>query len=118
MPQTAMCMQDSHDCIGCGRGWGWGCPAALGEVPLTARDGPDPPQAWGTPIHTPTPTPTPGLRRSDTISSSSVASADEPSTTPFGPGERRTNDAVVTEPVNADVVEGGVVVPLVLGRAM
>jgi hypothetical protein len=59
-----------------------------------------------------------GLRRSDTISSSLVASVDEPSTTPFGPGERRTGDAVVTEPVDTDVVEGGEVIPLVLGCAM
>lgn len=52
------------------------------------------------------------------ISSSSVASADEPSTTPLGLGERRTGDAVLSELTEADVAEGGVVVPLVLGRAM
>ncbi len=45
-------------------------------------------------------------------------SADEPSTTPFRLGERRTGDAVLSEPADADVAEGGVVVPLVLGRAM
>ena len=56
-------------------------------------------------------------RRSDTISSSSVASADEPST-PFGLGVRRTGDAVLSVLAEADVAEGGVVVPLVLGRAM
>ena len=60
----------------------------------------------------------PTTRRSDTISSSSVASADEPSTTPFGLGERRTGEAVLSEPADVDVAEGGVVVPLVLGRAM
>ena len=60
----------------------------------------------------------PTTRRSDTISSSSVASADEPSTAPFGLGERRTGDAVLSELADADVAEGGVVVPLVLGRAM
>ncbi len=48
----------------------------------------------------------------------SVASAEEPSTTPFGLGERRTGDAVLSEQADADVAEGGVVVPLVLGRAM
>jgi hypothetical protein len=52
------------------------------------------------------------------ISSSSAASADEPSTTPLGLGERRTGDAVDTEVDDTDVVEGGVVAPLVLGRAM
>ena len=60
----------------------------------------------------------PTVRRSDTISSSSVASADEPSTTPFGLGERRTGDAVLSEAADVDVADGGVVVPLVLGRAM
>jgi hypothetical protein len=61
----------------------------------------------------------PTARRSDTISSSSVASADEPST-PFGLGERRTGDAVLSAlaVADVDVAEGGVVVPLVLGRAM
>jgi hypothetical protein len=37
---------------------------------------------------------------------------------PFGLGERRTGDAVLSELADADVAEGGVVVPLVLGRAM
>lgn len=59
----------------------------------------------------------PTTRRSDMISSSSVASADEPST-PFGLSERCTGDAVLSVLAEADVAEGGVVVPLVLGRAM
>lgn len=37
---------------------------------------------------------------------------------PFGLGVRRTGDAVLSELADADVAEGGVVVPLVLGRAM
>jgi len=37
---------------------------------------------------------------------------------PFRLGERRTGDAVLSELADADVAEGGVVVPLVLGRAM
>ena len=37
---------------------------------------------------------------------------------PFGLGERRTGDAVLSELADADVAEGGVVVPLVLGRAI
>ena len=89
---------------------------------MAERGEPNPRHPGGGATLTPTPTPTPALapttRRSDTISSSSVASADEPSTIPFGLGERRTGDAVLSEAVDADVAEGGVVVPLVLGRAM
>ena len=58
-----------------------------------------------------------GRRRPETISSSSAASADEPST-PLGLGERRMGDAVLSDPVDVEVAEGGVDVPLVLGRTI
>ena len=35
---------------------------------------------------------------------------------PLGLGERRTGDAVLSDMVDVGVAEGGVVVPLVLGR--
>lgn len=84
-----------------------------GETMFPARGEPKPRHPGGAP--TPTPALPPTTRRSDTISSSSAASADEPST-PLGLGERRTGDAVLSDPVDVEVAEGGVVVPLVLGR--
>jgi hypothetical protein len=66
---------------------------------LTACGEPNPADPGGGPTPTPMLALAPTRRRSETISSSSVASADEPSTTPFGLGERRTGDTVLSESI-------------------